>query len=189
MGTKYGKLGLCGTGLSCFFVWIFLEKGIFLFDFLETSLTTHVCCAIIDVKGGELFYVDTKEKERGQCDINNIISIQLCYSVTEKEMKNNICQLRPKNKRKAKYVPQYSRFVHLLVISRPNLLFERSESFLTGQDIYNNLSRSQIVYLTKQHENDPHKLQNSDVSDFEKWKTRMWNIWYKNMNFLIDKWD
>ena len=88
-----------------------------------------------------------------------------------------------------KYVRQVSRFVHLRAFRRPQLLFERAESFLTGQDLYNNLSRSQIDFLTKQHENDPQKLQNSDVNDFENWKRKMWNTWYKNMNFVIEKWD
>ena len=84
-------------------------------------MTTHVCSQITDIKGGQLFYYDAKEKESGVCDINDIISIKLCYTITDKEMKKELCKLSPKNHRKnsqitklrAKYVTMYSCFVNL----------------------------------------------------------------------------
>ena len=121
---------------------------------------------------------DDEFKKLSKCD-HIQFSFKHEYYSKKKSKKSHTNKLYPK------YVPRFSRFVHLV----DQTAFRTSGSFLTGHDLYNNLSRSQIEFLTKQHENEPQKLQNSDVNDFEKWKTTMWSTWYKNMNFVIEKWD
>ena len=85
-------------------------------------------------------------------------------------------------------MPQLDSLVCCVLFASPTLLLQRPESWTTGQDLYQNLSKSQIQYLTTQHKNKPKKLENRDVNDFESWKTQIWNTYYRNGNFLISKW-
>ena len=76
-------------------------------------------------------------------------------------------------------------FLWCFGLFRLSLLLERPESFQTGQDLYGNLSNSQIRYLTRQHENKAKKLNNRDVKEFEIWKNWTWQNYYRNVNFIF----
>ena len=61
----------------------------------------HICVQITDCIGGEIYFTDKLENENGKIKVEDVKPITLAFTMTGKQMKKKIFNLKPRNKRKS----------------------------------------------------------------------------------------